>query len=73
MIVAQALTGPYGRPHKHPGSESCHIIEGEMDIVVFGGFWRAIASPLAISYGQRAFGLYVHIGCVLRNRLAQFT
>jgi cupin fold WbuC family metalloprotein len=36
MIIAIDQTS-YIRPHKHPGkSEAFHIIEGEVDIVVFG-------------------------------------
>jgi cupin fold WbuC family metalloprotein len=56
MIIAIDATS-YIRPHKHPGkSEAFHIIEGEVDIVVFdddGGINRIV--PLGAPGGARPF------------------
>jgi cupin fold WbuC family metalloprotein len=56
MIIAIDATS-YIRPHKHPGkSEAFHIIEGEVDIVVFdddGGINRIV--PLGPPGGARPF------------------
>lgn len=56
MVIA-IEPGSYIRPHKHPGkSESFHIIEGQVDIVVFGedGSIERIVS-LAASGGRHPF------------------
>jgi cupin fold WbuC family metalloprotein len=56
MIIAIDATS-YIRPHKHPGkSEAFHIVEGEVDIVVFtddGEIDRIV--PLGPPGGQRPF------------------
>jgi cupin fold WbuC family metalloprotein len=56
MIIAIGQES-YIRPHKHPGkSESFHIVEGAVDIVIFdggGGITKIV--PLAAPGGERAF------------------
>ncbi len=56
MIIAIDAAS-YIRPHKHPGkSEAFHIIEGEVDIIVFGddGAIERIV-PLGPPGGRRSF------------------
>ena len=56
MIIAIGQDS-YIRPHKHPGkSEAFHIVEGEVDLVIFedGGEIKRIV-PLSPPGGERAF------------------